>query len=284
MVEIVLLSVFAILCLSFWYMLWVWRVRVVTADRLSDRVLVLDMADDRTPRVASLVARYRIIPWLIAGIGLLLVLWAGLPGLYACCFALIFLLLCLEVEAAIYFRRMQKVEGQLANAVDLLVGALHAGSTLTGALESAARETKRPLRGAIEDMVNRIQYGDDPQTVLRVFYERLPTESCRLLVTTLSVHWEVGGTLASVLASVGASIRDSLEIDRRHRALSLQAKLSAFVIMLVTYAMAWIMWGFDDARFVTFAMSNTGEYLVAAGLLLQALGVYLVTRQTRYRY
>ncbi len=284
MVEIVLLSSFAILCLSLWYMLWVWRVRVVTADRLSDRVLVLDMADDRTPSVSPLIGRYQLVPWLVAIIAMLLMMAQNLPGLFAFCFALILLLIGIQVEQGIAARRYEKVEGQLANTVDLMVGALNAGATLTGALESAAREVKKPLRGALEDIVSRIQYGDDPQTVLRVFYERLPTENNRLFVTTLSVHWEVGGSLSSVLAAVGGSIRDRLEIDRRHRAMTLQTKLSALVIVLVTYSIAWMMWRFVDARFVTFVTSRTGKYLVAAALLLQALGIYLLSRPSRYRF
>lgn len=281
MLPIILLSTFAILCTCLWYLLWVWRVRAVTHDRLSDRVLVLDEADDRKLAVRPAVERYVLIPWLLAIILCIVLVGLDLPGLYAFCFTLIFLLVALHFEESIYNRRVAKLEQQLSDAIDLMVSGLQAGATVTAALESAAREARKPIKAILEEAIGRIHYGDDPQTVLRVLYERAPTENFRLFVTSLSVHWEVGGSLAPVLASVGRSIRDRLDVSRRQRAVVAQAWFSAIVIIAITYSIAWIMWRFNPGNFMAFVGSKTGHYLVAAGLLLQALGVYLLSRFSR---
>lgn len=284
MLPIILLSAFAILCMCLWYLMWVWRVRTVTHDRLSDRVLVLDYPDNRKLAVRPVVERFAAIPWVIGIAVFLLLALAGLPGLFAFCFALIALLVAIHVEENIYNRRIGKIEQQLSDAIDLMVSALQAGATVTGALESAAREARKPIRGILEEAIGRIHYGDDPQTVLRVLYERAPTENFRLFTTSLAVHWEVGGSLAPVLASVGRSIRDRLDVARRLRAVVTQAWVSAIIVIIVTYSIAWIMWRFNPAHFRTFIQSGTGHYLVAVGLLLQALGVYLLSRFTRVRF
>jgi len=283
MLPIILLSAFAILCMCLWYMLWVWRVRAVTHDRLSDRVLVLDQVDDRKLAVRPAVERYTLVPWILA-VFVVLVLAAKMPLLFAVCFTVIFLLVAIHVEEQIYNRRIEKIEQQLSDTIDLMVSALQAGATVTGALESAAREVRKPIRGILEEAIGRIHYGDDPQSVLRVLYERAPTENFRLFTTSLAVHWEVGGSLAPVLASVGRSIRDRLDVARRLRAVVAQAWVSAVIIIVVTYSIAWIMWRFNPGHFNTFLRSTTGHYLVAVGLLLQALGVYLLSRFSRIRF
>ena len=47
-----------------------------------------------------------------------------------------------------------------------------------------------------------------------------------LFAAALSVHWEVGGSLAPILATVGRTVRDRIELSRRISAMTTQARLS----------------------------------------------------------
>jgi hypothetical protein len=82
--------------------------------------------------------------------------------------------------------------------------ATRAGSAPAHLLENAAEESRAPLKPQLEDVLGRIRYGDDPQVVLRSLMKRVPLETFRLFASALSVHWEVGGSLAPTLAIVDA--------------------------------------------------------------------------------
>ena len=47
-----------------------------------------------------------------------------------------------------------------------------------------------------------IRFGDDPRDVFRALAERVGTETFLLFASTLSTHWEVGGSLTPTLSSV----------------------------------------------------------------------------------
>ena len=128
-----------------------------------------------------------------------------------------------------------KIEVQLADAIDLLVGSLRAGAGVLQSLETAVEESRYPLKPQLEEVLGRIRYGDAPQTVFRGLTARVPLETFRLFASALSVHGEVGGSLASTLASVGRVVRDRIELSRRIRSMTVQSRASILAVLVVTY-------------------------------------------------
>jgi tight adherence protein B len=144
---------------------------------------------------------------------------------------------------------------------------------VTAALENAARESRQPLRGQLEEVVGRIRLGDDPRTVFRQLSNRVPLETFLLFTSALAVHWEVGGSLAPTLATVGRTIRDRIELSRRVRSMTAQARISTIAIIGVTYFIALVMWRNDPERMEAFLGTSLGATIVAGTVLLQGLGI-----------
>jgi tight adherence protein B len=226
--------------------------------------------------------RYYAVPWIV-GAAVACGLWfvLGLRPLYSATAGLVVGLLGWQLEAMLAERRVQKIEIQLADAIDLMVGALRAGAGLTKALESAVHESRPPLREQLDEVAGRIHFGDDPQVAFRSLTERVPLETFLLFCSALSVHWEVGGSLAPTLATVGRTIRDRIELSRRMRAMSTQARVSIIAVMGITYFIAVLMWSNDPARMKGFLSTNAGSWFVAAAVLLQAVGIVWSASITR---
>jgi tight adherence protein B len=245
-------------------------------------------ADDRfgmaPPAAEPLLRRHRLLPWLIgSGTWAVLALAVGLREIYSLTAGLVVGLLLWQVEAMFADRRVQKVEVQLADAIDLMVGALRAGAGMLNALESAMRESRAPLKQQLDEMSGRIRFGDDPQTVFRSLTQRVPLETFLLFSSALSVNWEVGGSLASTLATVGRTIRDRIEISRRVRSMTTQVRVSIISVLGVTYFIAGVMWFNDPPRMQAFLQTNIGSFFVAAAILLQALGIVWASILSRSR-
>jgi len=234
--------------------------------------------------VAVFPSRYRSIPWILAGLVLVTLLLFHMPVVYAGSIALIIGLLGGQIEAGIAEGRLIKIESQLADAIDLMVGTLQAGGGLTVALENAGREIHKPLSRYLTEMLGRIRYGDDPQTVIRRLPTLIPLESFRLFATALSVHWEVGGSLAPTLATVGRTVRDRIDISRRIRSLTAQTRVSTVVLLLVTYTLALLMWRRDPVHMAAFFRSSIGQTLIAITLVLQAVGIIWQSALSKLRF
>jgi tight adherence protein B len=197
----------------------------------------------REPTLRTFPRRYRAAA-LAAGLLAAMAgrLAAGAPTEVAGAVGLLIGVLTYLAEDYVEQRRIARIETQLSDAIDLLVGALRAGSALPPALEASLHEARPPIRPYLQDVVGRIRLGDDPREVLAELPLQLPFETFRLFSTALAVHWEVGGSLASTLATVGRTIRDRIELSRRVRAQGVEAHVSVGAVMVIAYALGFLMW------------------------------------------
>jgi tight adherence protein B len=109
----------------------------------------------------------------------------------------------------------------------------------------------------------------------------MPFETFRLFSMALAVHWEVGGSLASTLATVGRTIRDRIELARRVRAQGVEAHVSVAAVMTIAYGLAFLMWRTNPDRVEAFVRSGVGTELVSVVVLLQAIGLVWMSRISR---
>jgi len=170
-------------------------------------------------------------------------------------------------------RQETLIEQQLSAAIDLMVGALYAGASVPSAVEIALRETKRPLAPQLEEVLGRLRYGDNPIAVFRGLARRVPLDNFRLFATSLAVHWEVGGSLAPTLSTVGRTIRDRIEIARRIHSMTTQSRVSTIAVLGTTYFIGLLMWRNDPQRMQEFLTNSVGKGLVSGALILEAVGI-----------
>lgn len=229
--------------------------------------------------------RYWLLPWLLA-IGLFFVLWkvVQIPISFAGAFSFVAALLGMQLESSIYSWRVDRIENQLADAIDLMVAAVKAGASLEGALESAVRDGRQPLRRQIEEVLGRIRYGEDVGAVLIGLTRRVPLESFRLFATTIAVNYEVGGSLALTLSAIGRTIRDRIELSRRMRSMTTQARASIVSVMGVAYFLAALMWRNDPDRFVRFLGSTFGQVACVTAVVLQGVGIVWIGAISKPRF
>ncbi|MBL8861921.1 MAG: type II secretion system F family protein [Planctomycetes bacterium] len=259
------------------------RLRRMARERLNEDVQVA-----RTERALGLTPSLRRRPWLplVAGlaVSLLLHFWIGLGGVYAVALGVIVGVSVFLFEGWRQQRNRLRLEMQLANAIDLMVASLGAGSGLMDAIEGAAHEAGKPLKPELQETLGRIRFGENPKQVFEDLAARVPLEAFRLFAFTMAVHGETGGSLAPTLASVGRTIRDRIEIGRRVRSQSTQAQASVVGIVLITYFLGALMWRTNPAGFEEFLSHPVGANVLAAAIVLQALGLLWITRLTQLRF
>ena len=218
--------------------------------------------------------RWRWAPWFLGVLAAVLVwLILGFPPPYVIALGAMVGLLASQVEAYWAGQVVSKLESQLADAIDIMIGAVGAGASVDTAIEASITEASPPLKPYLEEVAGRIRLGDEPVDVFRSFAERVPLETFLLFTSALSVHWEVGGKLSSTLATVGKSIRDRIEVSRRIRSNIAQSQFSTYAILGLTYFIAIIVWRNGTDQMEEFVTSSVGSWFVAGSILLQAIGI-----------
>lgn len=224
-------------------------------------------------------------PWAVAVLtSAAFYFFLNVPYIYCLAIMLIVGLLGMQLDAFLYTRRMAKIENQLADAIDLMISSLKAGATLQASFENSLVDLRNPLKREFEEVIGRIRFGDDYQSVMQGLIERVPLETFRLFATSIAVNWEVGGQLAPAISAVGRTIRDRIELSRRIRSLTTQSRASVISIMGVTYMIAAVMWRNDPERMASFLGTTTGQILVAVTMGLQGLGIVWISAISKPRF
>jgi tight adherence protein B len=233
-------------------------------------------------RIERFPRRHRVLPGSAAVAAcLLLYFWLGLPLLLAAAFGAMLAVLGYLLEGIAAGRKSIEMEAQFADAIDVIVGSLRAGSTLIAALDAAIREARDPLRPYLVEMVARIRLGANPEGAVRELADQVPLESFRLFTLTLGAQWWSGGSMAATLSRVGRTARDRLEMKRRIRTQRAEAELSVAGVLVLSYILAIILWRANPEPMVQFLRSSVGMQLAAFAIALQALGIAWISKLSR---
>lgn len=225
------------------------------------------------------------LPWVI-GLGVAATAWLFFrwPVQYVVAIGAVVSLLLSQLESFLHTRHIAILERQLADAIDIMVGAVSAGAGVGPAIDAATIETDRPLKLYLEELSGRIRLGDEPLMVFRSLADRVPLETFLLFTSSLAVHYEVGGRLAPTLATVGRTIRDRIEVTRRIQSNIAQSQFSIFAILGLVYLIAIIVWRNGPEPMREFVSSAVGSWFVAGSIIMQAVGIVWMNLISKPKY
>ena len=210
-------------------------------------------------------------------------------GLFVACFALL-LILRSPLELALvgslvvaYFptqslvvRRMQRTkrfEELLPEGLDLIGRALRAGHSFPRALQMAGTELPDPLGDEFRQTFDEVNFGIAVPTALANLVGRVPSTDIGFFAIAVSIQRETGGNLSEVLDNISSIIRERLKLLGKVRALSAEGRLSAWVLSLLPFATALLLWTVDPNMMKLLWEEPAGRKLVAVGMVLMVTGI-----------
>lgn len=184
----------------------------------------------------------------------------------------------LAVVRILKARRDKKFNFQLVDALFGLGNALRAGFSLPLAFEMIAREMDDPMGQEMRLVVQEMRVGVSMEDALRHLAERMPSEDLDLLITAILISREVGGNLTEVFDNIAHTIRDRLRLQGKIRALTAQGKLQGVVVASLPIAIALLLNALQPELFQQMYTTWLGIGLLAAVVVLEALGAFVIYR------
>jgi tight adherence protein B len=127
-------------------------------------------------------------------------------------------------------KRIDLIEEQLPDAIDLLVRGLRVGHPFTQTLASAAKEIPDPLGSELGLIADEAAYGRDVGEALMAFAERIDMQDLRFLAVSVTIQAQSGGNLAEILDGLSKVVRARFKLFRRVRAITAEAKWSGMFL------------------------------------------------------
>lgn len=127
-------------------------------------------------------------------------------------------------------KRMDMIEEQLPDAIDLMVRAIKVGHPFASALAVAANEVQDPLATELGIVSDEVSYGRGAGEAIADMAERLDMQDMRFLAVAVTIQQQSGGNLAAILQGLTEVIRERFRLFRKVDAITSQAKWSGKVL------------------------------------------------------
>lgn len=137
--------------------------------------------------------------------------------------------------------RVQRFADQLPDMLSMLVGSLRAGYGLLHACRVIQQEMPDPMATEFDQVLKETMLGYSINDALDHLVERINNEDLELVVTSIHVQNEVGGSLADVLETISGTIRERIQILGALRAMTAQQRMTGWMMTLMPFGLATIM-------------------------------------------
>jgi len=176
-------------------------------------------------------------------------------------------------------KRMDMLEEQLPDAIELMVRSLKVGHPFSSAVSIVASEVSDPLATEFGIIADESAYGRDVGEALKDMAERLDMQDLRFLAVAVTIQQQSGGNLAEILAGLAKVIRARFRLFRRVKAITAEAQwsgkfLSGFPLMALVGIQLLDPNYYDEAMehpFFIPACLVVGAFLVVNLFVMRAL-------------
>jgi len=172
--------------------------------------------------------------------------------------------------------RLEKIEEQFPEALDVLKRGLQAGYAFSEALKLVYEETHGDLSKEFYVLFNQINFGTDVRTSLLLFVQRVPITSAMAFASAVSIQKETGGNLAEKIDSLSRVIRLRFTFKRRVKTLSAEGRLSGWVLVLTPFVLFAVLYLASPAYVATLTSTPEGIDLLKWGALGIILGIWWI--------
>ncbi|MDQ4054708.1 MAG: type II secretion system F family protein [Actinomycetota bacterium] len=130
-------------------------------------------------------------------------------------------------------RRRKKFNAALPDTLQLMSGSLAAGLSLAQSVDTIVREGTEPVATEFKRVMIEARLGVPLETALEGVAERFESKDFEWVVMAINIQRQVGGNLAELLDTVGATMREREYLRRQVASLSAEGRLSAMVLSVL---------------------------------------------------
>lgn len=138
-------------------------------------------------------------------------------------------------------KRAKAFGDQLPDLLNLLVGSLRSGYGLMHACRIIQQEMPNPMASEFGQVIKETALGYSVNDALDHLVERMNNDDLELIVSSIHIQNEVGGSLAEVLATISETIRERIKLKGEIQAMTSQQRLTGWMLTAMPFGIATFM-------------------------------------------
>lgn len=179
-------------------------------------------------------------------------------------------------------RRQRQFIARFPEAIDLIVRGLKSGLPVTESVRVVGEEFDGPVGEEFRNVADRVRLGQPLEEALKEASKRVDTPEFQFFIISITVQRETGGNLSETLENLSEIIRRRRQMKLKIKALSSEAKASAYIIGSLPFVMFCILYVVNPAYLSTLWTDPRGEMLIGVAFGFIAVGTAVMWKMVRF--
>ncbi|GLQ06566.1 type II secretion system F family protein [Sneathiella chinensis] len=179
-------------------------------------------------------------------------------------------------------RRINKFMKAFPEAIELLCRGLRAGLPISEAINTVGHDSPEPVGKEFRVVADTVRMGRTVEDGLWDVSRRIDLPDFKFLIIAISIQRETGGNLAETLGGLASTLRKRRQIKLKIKAMSSEARASAWIIGSLPFIMFFLLWLANDSYVMTLIHDPRGIYMIGAGLTMIGFGVMVMAKMVRF--
>ncbi len=181
-------------------------------------------------------------------------------------------------------RRTKAFTEAFADAIDVIVRGIKSGLPVHDCLRIISHESPAPLGPEFQRLVENLAVGLTMDQAMEQMYERMPTSELRFFSIVLAIQQKTGGNLAEALGNLSAVLRARKLMREKIKALSSEAKASAFIIGSLPPAVVGLISVTAPAYMALMFTDPRGKLMLLGGVIWMGLGIFVMRKMINFKF
>ncbi|MGF1608977.1 MAG: type II secretion system F family protein [Kiloniellales bacterium] len=181
-------------------------------------------------------------------------------------------------------RRQAKFLANFPEAIDLMTRGLKSGLPIMESIKTAGQEVPNPVGSELRHVTDAVRLGHKLEDVLDETGIRLGLQEFKFFTISLAIQSETGGNLAETLSNLSDVLRKRRQLKLKIKALSGEAKASAYIIGSLPFVMAALIYMINPGYISALYTDARGHIMVGLGLFSFFVGAAVMFKMVRFDY
>lgn len=178
--------------------------------------------------------------------------------------------------------RIKKFIANFPEGIDLIVRGVRSGLPIGESINIVGREIPDPVGEEFRRIEHVTKLGTTLEQSLLETARRIDTPEFKFFVISVSIQRETGGNLAETLANLSEILRKRRQLKLKIRALSSEARASAYIIGSLPFIMFGILMMLNPGYVMQLLYDPRGIMMIGVGLLSLTIGVAVMFKLVRF--
>jgi len=179
--------------------------------------------------------------------------------------------------------RIQQMEAQLPEVLDMLARSLKAGHAFTGGLQMISQEFNDPAGIEFRKTLDEINFGIAYEDALKNLVARMDSDDLKLFVISVIIQRESGGNLAEILENIARLIRARFVLKGQIKTLSAEARLSAVILTGLPFFVGFLIFFVNRDYINILLVDPIGHIMLLIAGIMLVLGIIIMRRMAQMK-